>query len=391
MRQILAIFILLLLGACADLSPAVTPTSTSRPEPTALPPLDEWTPPAAPITPVNIRRIRQIGRLDAPEPPSTLFAYALSLDNAYLAALNNDFLIVWDLVLGEIISGSERLGANVVLFGPDRQQIYTLTADGELRIYGVADGSRIKTLRVFDQYNGVWAYDPIGGWLAVGSESGSVQVWDMMAGAPVNQLEGPASPLASMAFSADGTLLAVAHTNGTVKVWDFVDAQVTASADLMTPAARILFAPSGRSLVLESGDGVLILSAATAQVIYGLTGTANSGLLGFFGQADRLMTGGANSDITLWDTTTGSKIANLPGTQGERPSASASPGGEMLITSTRTTTAFWNLTGLDSGSVLRGSTSLPEMDIFRTVWTGDGLQILLFEAIGPIHVMGIAD
>lgn len=351
--------------------------------------MDAWTQATTPITPGNVQQITQLGRLDAPEPPSTLFTHALSLDNAYLAALNNDFLLIWDLVTGDLISGSERLGANVVLFGPDRQQVYTLSAAGDLRVYDLSNGDLVETLGVFDQYNGTWTYDTAGGWLALGSDNGDVQVWDMPARAPVNLLEGPASPLASLAFSPDGTVLAAAHENGTVQVWDFAQGETTATADLMTPVSELLFAPSGRSIVANTGDGVLVLNAATAQVVYGLTNTANAGILAFFGQSDMLMLGGEASDISLWDTASGQRVAVLPETQGERPSASASPEGDMLMTSTRTAASFWNLSGLASGTVLRGNAPLPEMDVFRTVWTGDGLQILLFEAIGPVRIMGI--
>ena len=390
MRWILAFFVALLLSSCADAGPAVTPTPTTRPEPTVLPPMDAWTQATTPITLGNVQQITQLGRLDAPEPPSTLFAYALSLDNAYLAALNNDFLLVWDLVTGDLVSGSERLGANVVLFGPDRQQVYTLTAGGDLRVYELASGDLVETLGVFDQYNGTWAYDTVGGWLALGSDAGSVQVWDLPTRAPVNLLEGPASPLAALAFNPDGTSLVAAHENGTVQLWDFAQGEIAASADLMTPVSELIFAPSGRSIVADTGDGVLVLNASTAQVVYGLTNTANAGVLAFFGQSDMLMMGGEASDITLWDTTSGQRVAVLPETQGERPSASDSPDADMLMTSTRTAASFWNLSGLGSGTVLRGNAPLPpDMDIFRTVWTADGLQILLFEAIGPVRIMGI--
>lgn len=380
----------LLLTSCADAGPAVTPTPTTRPEPTALPPLDAWTQAVTPITPGNVQQLTQLGRLDAPEPPSTLFAHALSIDNAYLAALNNDFLLIWDLVTGDLISGSERFGANVVLFGPDRQQVYTLSAAGELRVYNVEDGRLAATPGVFAEYNGVWAYDQVGGWLALGSDGGDVQLWDMPAHMPVDMLDGPASPLAALTFSPDGTALAAAHENGTVQVWDFAQGETIATADLMTPVEGLLFAPSGRSIVINSGDGVLVLDASTAQIAYGLTNRVSTGILAFVGQSDMLMMGGEAADITLWDTASGQRVAVLPETQGERPSASVSPDGDMLLTSTRSAGSFWNLSGLASGTVLRGNAPLPpDMDVFRTVWTGDGLQILLFEAIGPVRIMGI--
>ena len=152
--------------------------------------------------------------------------------------------------------------------------------------------------------------------------------------------------------------------------------------------SQIIYAPSGRALVINTGDGVLVLSASTAQVIHSLTGTPNSGVLAFFGESDTLIVGGADADITLWDTAAGRRVAVLPGTQGDNPSASAAPSGDMLMTSTRTAASFWNLSGLTSGTVLRGNAPLGGMDISKRFGETTVCKSL-FEAIGPIRILGI--
>jgi hypothetical protein len=124
-------------------------------------------------------------------------------------------------------------------------------------------------------------------------------------------------------------------------------------------------------------------------VTFRLTDTPNTGLFTFLGQTDTLLLGGAGGDLTLWDIAAGRLAAVLPVTQGDRPSAAAPPSGEMVLATTRAGASLWNLRGLASGTVLRGSTALPDIDLLRAVWTSDGLQILLFEAVGPVHVLGI--
>ena len=123
-RWTLAFFIVVLLSACTDAGLRHA-DAHYRPEPrtAAAGPLDAAT---TPITLNNIQQIIQLGRLDAPEPRARCRT-CLSLDT-YLAGLIT-IHVVWDLVTGEIVSGSERLGA---MWGGSGRiaSSHTLTADG---------------------------------------------------------------------------------------------------------------------------------------------------------------------------------------------------------------------------------------------------------------------
>ncbi len=389
--RIWALIALLGLAGCTGsvAPPAATLTSTPRPDPTALPTPDGWTLASAPLTLETVPQLRELGRLTAPEPPSTVFAYALSLDNALLAGLNNEFVLVWDLFTGDQLFVAERRGANAILFGPDRQQIFTLSDSGELRVYDALRGSVVETLGAFDQYNGVWAYDPLGGWLALGSDDGAVQVWDMLERIPLTVLESIDVPVTALAFSPDGAALATSDRNGTLRFWDFQNGQQGVSADLLTTVSKIVYAPSGSVLAINSGDGVLVMDPATGNVVASLAEEPTDGLFEFLGQADLLVLGGESTDLSLWDPFTGALAAILPGTKGDRVSAAGSPQGEMLLASSRASTSLWNISRISAGTVLRGSIGLPSADVLRVVWTADGLQILIFEALGPVRVFGI--
>ena len=183
-----------------------------------------------------------------------------------------------------------------ILFGPDRQQIFTLSDSGELRVYDALRGSVVETLGAFDQYNGVWAYDPLGGWLALGSDDGAVQVWDMLERIPLTVLESIDVPVTALAFSPDGAALATSDRNGTLRFWDFQNGQQGVSADLLTTVSKIVYAPSGSVLAINSGDGVLVMDPATGNVVASLAEEPTDGLFEFLGQADLLVLGGESTD-----------------------------------------------------------------------------------------------
>jgi len=381
----------LVLAGCGstDTPPAATPSLEPRRDPTALPTPAGWTAAGRALTLDSIPQLRELGRLDAPEPPSTIFAYALSLDSALLAGLNNEFVLAWDLISGDQIFISERRGANAIFFGPDRQQVYTLSNEGDISVLDVLRGDVVESLGAFDEYNGVFAYDPIGGWLALGSDVGAVQIWDMSARAPITVLEWNEVPVAALGFSPDGKVLAVADRNGTIRFWDFQTSEHRYSTDLLTPVSDVAYAPSGRVLVLKSGDGVLVMDPSNGSVVASLTNEPSDGLFEFAGESDFLVLGGETTDVSIWEAAAGTLSAVLPGTMGDRISVAASPQGDMLLVSNRAATSLWNVTQIARGTVLRGNVTLPAADVLRVVWTADGLQILMFETVGPVRVFGI--
>lgn len=382
--------LLLCLAACGGSeTPALTPTSTTRPNPTPMPVPEGWIPASVPISLDTAQNLIGLGRLDAPEPPSTIFAYALSLDSAMLAGLNNEFVLVWDLVTGELIVSTERNAVNAVFFGPDRSTIYALSNNGDIDILDAQTGSRIDALGAFDEYNGIWAYDPVGGWLALGSDIGAVQIWDMLAATSDIVLEMDNAAVTALAFSADGQFLAAGNADGNVELWKHEAGERVNSVDVPGRVFNVAFAPSGSRIAVNTARGVVLLDGETGEPQAVLTNTAMPGVFTFLGQTDTLVLGGEQSDFTLWDVSDASLAAALAGTLGQRPSIAVSPQGDMLIASTRSGSSLWNISQLANGTVLRGGATLPQSDILRVVWTPDGLQILAFEAVGPIRVYGI--
>src|SRR5262249_3032586 len=125
--------------------------------------------------------IAYIGRLDARGTPSTVFAYAFSPDNSRMAGLNNDLLISWDLLSGQIVFNTSRGDAQFVFYSADKTEIYTVDNTGLIAIYNADTGQSKTTMPGQTDFNGTVAYYADQGWLALGSINGSVKVWDVAA------------------------------------------------------------------------------------------------------------------------------------------------------------------------------------------------------------------
>ncbi|GIK27348.1 MAG: WD40 repeat domain-containing protein [Chloroflexi bacterium] len=391
-RAATAVLIAVLLAACVGTPPPETPgfPAQSRPTQTPLPTASGWQAAQQPITLDTASQLRELGRLEAPEPPSTVFAYALSLDSSMLAGLNNDFLLVWDLITGSMLIATGRRGANAVLFDPDRSTVYTLSPDGVLRPYDARTGSTGQNLILNDAYNDVYAYDPVGGWLAFGRGDGFVDIWDLPRRARVHVLDLGEIPPTAMAFDPSSSRLAVADRSGAVTLWDTESAEQIDREELLVNITELIYAPTGRALIASTSDGVIQLNPATGEPIRQLTTGANAGVLEFVPESGYLLTGGAAGDLNIWDTTAQQLRAVLPSTTGDRPSAALSPAGDMVLATTRGgSPSLWNISEIAQGAALRGSLNLPPLDVLRAVWTSDSLQILVFEALGPVRVFGV--
>jgi len=389
----------LLLIACGiwalvGCAPAAAPTPDRPPQtdatPTPLPPPDGWTPAAAPILLGGITGLRELGTLTVPEPPSTVFAHALSLDNTRLYGLNNDNLIGWDLLTGEGLFAVPREDATRLFVSPDRRRIYTVVASGLIRVYASDTGAPIENFRGIDTYNGVAAYDPLSGMLALGGSDGAVQVWDVPARAALATLRGTSAPITSLIFSPDAQAVLVADQNGTLMVWDITTRQIQTTADLARPIYALLYTPQGEFVLVDTPDGTLYLSTTDLSVIGGLAQAPNAGIFAFAGDSSILMHGGGSAPLTLWNTETGTLAATLPDAAAERVSAAASPDGTILFAGALGDGAsLWNLSNVATGTVLRGALRVEDAEIREIVWTNDGYQVLFFSTRGPIRVWGI--
>ncbi len=150
-------------------------------------------------------------------------------------SLNISPIILWDAQTGEQIltlpTGDIPLYLGGLTFSPDGS---LLAAGGSLMdsangldggvliLWNVNTGERVHVLNAGMTSQRIMsiAWSPDGHWLAAGTNSGRIVLWDMLAFQPVASLDGHANEVFGLSWSDDSSLLASNSIDGTVLIWE---------------------------------------------------------------------------------------------------------------------------------------------------------------------------
>ena len=177
------------------------------------------------------------------------------------------------------------------------------------------------------------AFSPDGKRLGSASDDETVKLWDVASGHELRTLKGHTGRVWSVAFSPDGTLLASASDDETVKLWD-----VASGRELSTLEGRagwvwsVVFSPNGMQLATAGDDGTVKLwDTAGGQALRTLKGhTGRVWSVAFSPDGMRLATAGDDETVKLWDTASGQELRTLKGHLGPVLSVAFSPDGMRL-------------------------------------------------------------
>ena len=99
------------------------------------------------------------------------------------------------------------------------------------------------------------AVSPKGKLIAIGSNTGDVEIWNAAEGKRLARLKGHAGDVYSMRFTEDGQTLATAGADRSIKLWDIRTRELQSSLSGHTAAIRSIdFSPDGRTLVSGAND-----------------------------------------------------------------------------------------------------------------------------------------
>jgi WD40 repeat protein len=183
---------------------------------------------------------------------------------------------VWDAATLDLIVSFQASADGVyrAKFTPDGRDIVTVSGNwqarvkGEIRVWDPTTGK--ETGRFPDQNREVWDVGFLDGgrlMITVGTLSGDpddahIKIWDY-ASRQVVRMPVPNGTFVGarcQAASADGKYLAVGSNTGPVKVFDTSSWQeVLNLSDLIGCEFRVDFAPDGKNLVIANGDGAAIV------------------------------------------------------------------------------------------------------------------------------------
>lgn len=376
---------ILTVAACGS---DATPDPNVRGVPTLPPP--DWVESSAAISLDNIAQVSYLGRLDAPGTPSTIFAHALSPDSTRLAGLDNEFVLAWDLISGDLLFSAARGDANRIFFAPDKTEIYTLTTTGTVTIHQAETGVIQNTFEGSEDFTGAVAFDPESGWMAFGSLNGQIKIWDPIERQALSVIDAHRLRVISLSFSVDGERLVSASEDGTVQVWDWRSKQSIVSFEVEDVPYALRFSPDGTQVAASGAEKIALLSIDEGQITRTIDlGSGGTDLLVYSPDSSYILSGGAVQELALWNTQTGALVARLPETNGDRVAAVFSPDSTILLTSEMGGSAIlWNLTTITGSTLNRASIDNPA-PIFSVDWTNDSRLLTLFGATSAVYLWGV--
>lgn len=225
---------------------------------------------------------------------------------------------LWDVESGKLIStlqghaeaiiavlGYNQESVASLTFSPDGQIIAAGLRDNTIRLWSVASGKSLATLKGHTASVAGLVYSPDGKTLVSGSEDNTVRLWNAETGKVLRTLKGHTGGVAALAYSPNGKIIASGANDNTIRLWD---------------------AKSGESQATLIGHSRLITS------------------LSFSPHGRVIASGATDSTVRLWDINSGLTINILQGHTEGVMGVAYSPDGQVLSSSsTDRTIRLWRL------------------------------------------------
>jgi RNA polymerase sigma factor (sigma-70 family) len=218
------------------------------------------------VTAWNLATSREKSRFKAPR-PATNGRSAVALSDTTLAVgLENGETSLWDLTTGKerkLATGHDSkkpghgYGTYAVAFTPDGKTLVTGGRDNTTKLWDVASGNLLHTLRGHYSWVQTLATSPDGKLLASSGQDGVIRLWDVANGIDACPLPGHKYTVGGVALSPDGKLAVTAGWDDTLRWWDAAKGAELRSVTVPDGIMGMTLSPDGKTVLVATDDGKL--------------------------------------------------------------------------------------------------------------------------------------
>ncbi len=278
-----------------------------------------------------------------------------------------------------------------VAWSPDGSQIASGRSDGTVQIYN-AVGESLFTLIGHTKIVNSVAWNPADKTqLASASADLTIKVWNTKDGALVTTLTGHGDNLVWVAWSPDGTqLISVGGIElHEVRVWDTATWQLESTLIIGSIAAAS-FSPDGSKLAIAALSGVVgIVEQSEGYNGPGLRLEGHTHMVvtvGWSPDGSKVVSGGYDQTIRLWDALTGQSLGVFTGHTDTVWQVAFSPDGNQIASASLDgSIRIWDSTTGENIHIIQADAPLTSV-----AWSPDGTKIAYAETNDTFQIVDVA-
>jgi WD40 repeat protein len=332
----------------------------------------------------------------AQEPPQLMLpighaevidAIALSPDGGFVVSgAQDNTLKLWEIATGREVRTLR--GHDDVVFGvafsPDGKYIISGSDDRKLKLWDVSTGNEIRTFHGHKDMILSVAYSPDGRYIA-SSSVGTIKLWEVATGREIRTLTEHNGNVYQVTFSPDGRYLLSGGQDGVVLLWDVsTGVRIRVFRGQQSVVLSVAFSPDGGHIAAGYFDKkIWIWDVMTGQKVHILGGHDDFvKSVNFSSDSRRLVSGSYDKTIKLWDVNTGKLIRNFVGHTNRVVSAIFSSDGRYIVSgSWDRTLRLWDVT---TGKTIRVFSGHTQGQVYRVAFSPDGHHAISVFLTGKI-------
>jgi tricorn protease-like protein len=223
-----------------------------------------------------------------------------------------------------------------VAYAPDGSWIALGSERGSLRLWQTATAKVVREVSGSKGRTNAVVFSPDSKLLAAAGEDKAVHLWNSGTWKELPALQGHEASIEGIAFAPHGKRLASLSKDKTLRLWDLASGKEVRRIDVGRGDARaVAFAPDGKLLATGGGvreRAVRLWDATTGNEVRQLRGHYNRvHCLAFSADGKQLFSGGRDQTIQVWDVATGQRLHEAAGYEGEVLALSVSRDGKTII------------------------------------------------------------